>query len=335
MIEELHEGFKQNVIHFSIDQLRDQLGPLDADRYMKYKKHYPLSSVIKGYENNLDLLIIEESYLWFENDLTIPVMYYHTEPHMACTVKWPTHILYKNMQANDFLHSLHPWGWHTVKWKATMYPCVHPPFWMPDHPKDVQCSFIGAPSDMFDRKRDWMWTMMQKDHWEIVGYINNHNLCTVIDDLGDEPVIHRTYNEYIARSKHMILTSFNGVYMGRRTMECLASKCIPIIWIESDKSEQFHRSLGFIPHPELKSNCYFYRKKEELPKLANMEYDPVMAHNGYELMINNHTFGHRALTIMRLIERTCTQLQVKLPPSNGLYDEFAYKNRAKMKVKVK
>ncbi len=334
ILEYLHQSLKQNVIHFNVDQCRDMLGPLVSEKSMKYKKPVKLSDCLKGFnegENTpIDLLIIEESYLWFENDLKIPVFYYHTELQMPFTVKYPTHILYKCPEMNDFLHSIEPHGWKSILYKTNLFPAAHPPFWSFEVKKDIQCSFVGPPTDMFDRKRDFLWKLFQKDHQEIMQYIINSHLCDVIHDLGDEHPPRR-YNKTQGRSKHMIITAFNGVWIGRTVMEALAAHTIPIIWIENDDCEFMYRYLHFIPFPEKEHNCYFFRKKYELDALAIREYDPQMADRGHQMLLKYHTFGHRAMQILDIIKRTCSRIQVDMPPFEGVWDPMKHRNRKVLK----
>ena len=329
ILEHLHKDMGQNCIHFNVEQCRDMLSPLESEKVLKYKKPYPLSLAIKGYneidKTPVDILIMEESFMWFENDLKIPVLYRHTETQMPLTVKYPTHVLYKNPEMNDFCHSMDPWGWKQILWKQNLFPAAHPPFWVNEVEKDVQCSFMGAPSDMFDRKRDYLWRIMQRDHWRIVDHIESGHYCSTYTDLGDEGISHRIYNEMMSRSRHTILTAFNGVWVGRRVFEALACKTIPIIWIENDECERCYRALKFIPYPERNHNCYFYRTPSELPALAKREYDPQMAARGYDMFMSNHTFYHRAHEILDLIHRTCQRVQVKVPPFEGLIDKHLYK----------
>lgn len=314
MMDELNKVFHWDIVLFEVDKVRDILGPLVGEKHTKYKKLIHLSDVIKGYEN-IEMLIVEESYLWFKNDLKIPVIYYHTEIQMPYTVKYPTVVLYKNPEMNDFLHSFEPFGWSKILWKAISYPCAFPNFYMPDHPKDIQCSFVGPPTDMFDRKRDYLWRLFQQDHRIIVEYIQRKHLTTFYHDLGDEHHVAR-YNETLARSKHMICTSFNGVWIGRTMIECLASKCIPIIWVENDQAEHCLRnSLGYIPFPEEECNCYFFRKPYELDSIVFREYDNNMAERGYNLFLENHTFMHRAFELDQLIMKACRRINTYPPLS--------------------
>ena len=334
ILEYLHQSLKQNVIHFNVDHCRDMLGPLYGEKHMKYKKLVPLSAALKGFNETeqtpVDMLIVEQSYLWFKNDLKIPVIYHHTELQMPFTVKYPTHVLYKNPEMNNYLHSIEPSGWKSILYKTNLYPAVHPPFWINDAEKIYQCAFIGPPTDMFDRKRDFLWGLFQHNHADTVEYLMNSNFCDKFHDLGDE-MPPRRYNETISKSKHIILTAFNGVWIGRTVMEALACKTIPIIWIENDDAELCYRALHFIPFPEKSHNCYFYRNKYELDALAVREYDPAMADRGYQMMIKYHTFGHRALQILDLIKRTCHRIQVTIPPFDGVNDPFKYKYKKVLK----
>lgn len=309
---------KHLIVQFSVNEVKSKLSPVEMDDYLKYKKLYPLSMAIKGHEDKFDILIVEQSFLYFYNDLTIPVLYYHTELNTPPTVGnsdgggAPTHLAMKLPEIANWFRSIYRyWYERAVKYHFYLFPHAYPPHYMPDTKKKHDISYIGIPSDMFDRTRDWVWNRMTLNMNRIINYIVSHELCTIYNNVGEKPCHQIKYNELLHESAHVVLLAHDGVYIGRSAFEALACKTIPILWIENDDAEKFIRSLGFEPKGP-KQNCYFFRDEYELENLCkNLQYDQAIADRGYELLLNHHTPGHRALTILKVLELTLDVYRVK------------------------
>ena len=309
------------VVQFSINKTRSALGPLFGDQHLKHKKPVPLSDIIGTVQSHkIDVLFVAQSYMYTVNDLTIPVFYWHTELTSAPTCRNPTHILYKLPEMDYWMRNYFPYEHSRIKHHYFIPPACHPPHYAFDMEKDRLVSYVGAPSDTFDRIRDWIWNDMQRDMKRIEGHINLMTNVHTIYDVGETPADHREYNESLGRSHYMILTAHNGVYIGRRVMECCAAKCVPIIWIENDNAYKTYKNLGFEEKGD-NQNCYMYRTLEDLDSIVddNLKPDPVMEKRAYNLILNNHTFGHRVLTFLKIMDLTLTEFKIK--PKEEIDDE--------------
>jgi hypothetical protein len=161
---------------------------------------------------------------------------------------------------------------------------------------------------------------MQRDMKKIEAHIKLNPRIHTIYDMGEEPASHQDYNEALAKSHYMILTAHNGVYIGRRMFECCAAKCVPIIWIENDNAYKACKELGFEEGGD-NQNCYMYRSKEDLDSIVDdaLKPDPLMENRAYNLVMNHHTFGHRALTLLKIMEITLKEF--KIIPKEEIKDE--------------
>jgi hypothetical protein len=301
------------VIQFSVNKTRSALGPLFGDEHLKYKRPVNLSDVIGTVKTQkIDVLFVAQSYMYTNNDLSIPVFYWHTELTSAITCRNPTHILYKLPEMDYWVRNYFPYEHHKMRHHFYIPPAVHPPHYNFEMDKDRLVSYIGAPSDTFDRIRDWVWNSMQRDMKQIEAHIKLMTNVHTFYDMGEKPADHKDYNEALARSNYMILTSHNGVYIGRRVFECCASKCVPIIWIENDNAYKCYKDLGF-EESGSNQNCYMYRTIEDLDSIVDdsLKPDPMMANRAYNLIEKYHTFGHRCLTILKIMELTLTEFKIK------------------------
>lgn len=309
-----------HVNQFSVSKTRDIISPLEREAILTHKRAVPLSKLFNPHADELDIAIVGQSYIYTFNDLKIPVIYYHTEISSVYTCRgypnsswgWPTHCAMKLPEAYNWLHSYDPWGYNQVKHHFYLYPAAHPPYFDHNEEKDLDVVYIGAPSDMFDkRQRDWVWNRMLKHQQETQAFLRRREICHMFFNEKEVQADFATYNKSLARAKHIILTAHEGVYLGRRHIEALAAHTIPIIWIECDAAKKIFHDLGYEEKGK-RQNCYFYYNNEDLEDLIRgLEYDPEIAERGYELFMNNHTFGHRVLTLLKVIERTCDNLFVK------------------------
>lgn len=322
------------VTQFSIGKVRASMGPGMADQYLKFKRPFPLSQAIFGFEDKLDILHVVQSYIYWKNDLEryMPLIYLHTELSSPLTCYTPTHIEMRLPEMNHFLHSYFPWQWNNIPYKYLLYPSAHPLHYDPDYKKDLNISFVGPPSNTFDRIRDYVWNTMSKQHTEIKEYYKRKEIGHYIDHMGENPSTFPQYNMMLARSEHMVLTAHRGVYLSRRMFECLASKTIPILYVENDKCKEILRDVGFLWEGR-RQNCYTYRKKEDLDSFNNIKYDENIAENGYNLLLENHTFNHRALKILKQINLSCGRLRSFPIPEKEEIDEKV-KKEAKEHIKL-
>ncbi len=299
------------VIQYSVSKTRQTLGPLFSEEHLKFKKPVPLSDIIRTVHRPIDLLIVAQSYMYTYNDLNIPVFYYHTELTSPLTLRNPTHILYKLPEMDHWLRNYFPYEHHRAQHRFFLPPACHPPHYIYEVPKEYLVSYIGAPTDTFDRIRDWVWNSMQRDMKVIEAWLKLREDVYCFYDEGDEPAKTEVYNETMSKSHYTILTAHNGVYIGRRPFEAMACKTVPIIWVENDNAQECFNGLGFKERGG-QQNCYFFRTLEDLESiLTGLAPNPEMAERGYNMMLNNHTFGHRVLSLIKIINMTCKRLLIK------------------------
>jgi hypothetical protein len=300
------------VIQFSVNKTRAALGPLVGDEHLKYKRPVKLSDIIGTVKTTkIDVLFVAQSYMYTVNDLSIPVIYWHTELTSPLTLRNPTHILYKLPEMDYWVRNYFAYEHHKIKHHFYLPPAVNPPFYNFEMEKDRLVSYLGAPTDTFDRIRDWCWNSMQKDMKRIEAHIKLNTDIDMVYDVGETPADTQEYNEALGRSNYMILTAHSGVYIGRRIFECCASKCIPIVWIENDNAYKCHKDLGFEESGQ-ERNCYMFRTLDDLDSIVDeaLKPDPMMANRAYNLVLKYHTFGHRVLSLLKIMELTLTEFKV-------------------------
>ena len=203
MAEELNRmGYR--VHQFSVSKSRDLLSPMDRLAYLNQKKAMPLSTLLSPYVEELDVVIVAQSYFNTFNDLKIPVIYYHTEITSPYTCRgnanssfgWPTHCAMKLPEAYNWLHSYDAWGYSQIAYHFYLYPAAHPPFFDHAEEKTIKVTCVGAPSDLFDKRaRDWVWNRMLRIQHEIEAFIKSKELAYVFYNEDEVQAGFKTYNQ--------------------------------------------------------------------------------------------------------------------------------------------
>ena len=137
-------------------------------------------------------------------------------------------------------------------------------------------------------------------HWIFPELHNpNKEKTNFIIDLSRDTTIEK-YKGILESSKYILI---KGDWVSNRVFEAMVSKTIPLIitWKENRnfiKMRQVYEEMG------LKDgvNCYFIDLYDWNRTLVFNEYNEVMAQEGFELIIKNHTFHNRIEKIKQEID---------------------------------
>jgi hypothetical protein len=114
------------VVQFSVNKTRTALGPLVGEYHLKNKRPVKLSDIIGTVKTQkIDVLFVAQSYMYTENDLDIPVFYWHTELTSSITLRNPTHILYKLPEMDYWVRNYFPYEHSRIKHHYYLPPAVH------------------------------------------------------------------------------------------------------------------------------------------------------------------------------------------------------------------
>ena len=301
------------ITQFSINNAIARVGPDLKGDYTYHKELLPMSRMIHKHEEQ-DFIFVEQSFVYQKIDVPVPIMYYHAELNSPFTIhipKWywkakiPSWLALKLVEAEDILHMWAPQQYRRWRNRLPFLPAAHPPFYdpkltdpnTPRQKKDILFSWIGPPDDTFIKtRRDYYWNRMGKPEESIVRYVTDRNICSMFSTT---PVDVPTYLDVMRSSKFTLITSNEGVYMGRRVMEGALCFTVPVIWIENDNAERWIRDAGYD-----ETNSIFFRTKPELrgirlllEAMPDAEYK-MMADAAYKTTFEAHTFRHRAELIM-------------------------------------
>jgi hypothetical protein len=328
------DGRVQNIVTtFSISNIFEHFVPVQRkERVMRWKEPVLLSDCVSE-RPDIDVLIIEQSYLHYINDLSIPVIYKHNEMFSPPTCWTPDIILYNNYEMFDFVHQYYPNYHSKIKRFAYSYPAAEPAYFNPNRKKPIKFVNIGPPTDTFDkRRRDFIWNNMQDFHNKVQACFRDEGLGT---DITDHDIKPSEYKDLLETSEFVLISNNWGTYLGRRQCEALAAGCIPVMMVENQDCMRNVTEYGFIDG----SNCLMFADLEQLREAAR--YIEIMTPKevldmrtaGMKLLLERHTFEHRAKQILAEIN-LFTQKHLNILRAYGMYKQSKNHRDKKLPVEI-
>ena len=240
-----------------------------------------------------DWIIISHSDFVFNNPKigSTKVFYAHREMLCYPSCLNPDIIAYNHEEMDRFIWHYYPRLWHTAK-KMDLLVATDPAEFNPNKEKDLKgLNYTSYYENVMDEKRDFTWNYSFEIFLERRDLFTG-NGCRVNGGLYMD---YNEYRDYLERSEAFLLFMGPLVFASRRLMECCVSKTLPVIHIENKESEAFHKRLGF----EHLENCILFKKDPSFYKFNKLEAS--LSDNAYELVLNNHTYDHRAKEILEVL----------------------------------
>jgi hypothetical protein len=278
---------------------------LHTDKRLKYtllKYAIPLSTIFKG---EYDFAVITQTYLYIENDLDIPVFYFHREWDLPpridkCNMVWMQHL-----QARNELMYVHDKWWgnnHPMPWSYLWCAVDHEEF----EPKEKTVkglTYFSIKEAVEREKRQFCYNWQIKNYWDMTEKCLPY--CDNVHEGYDLPFV--DYKDCLERAEAMLLVL--PPFPSRRTVECAMAKTLIVRWIPDDGYEGFLNQLGW----EHGKNCLFFRDEKELKEI-HKKYFSVretmtarsekqhMVDAAYDNVMLNHTYEKRNQYLMEKLE---------------------------------
>lgn len=242
---------------------------------------------------NYDFIIISHTDFVFNNPKigSTKVLYAHREMLCYPSCMNPDVLAYNEEEQDRFIWHYYPRLWYTTK-KMDLIVATDPGEFNHDREKDLDgLNYTSYYEVVMEEKRDFFWNYSFKTFLDRRDKFTKEE-CRVN---GGMFMDYNEYRAYLERSEAFLLFMGPMVFASRRLMETAACKSVPIIHIESKASLEFHNRLGF----ENGENCNMFTKKPIVPSPSD---SLELAKTAYDLVVNNHTYDHRAKEILEVLE---------------------------------
>jgi hypothetical protein len=282
------------------------------------------------------ILIITDQIVQYDNDLppidelgNRPlVIFYHNEYDQPPSCLNPDIVLYGQPQLQALTVAMYPYECSRWRRQSNLLGAVFPERFarVPMPQKTIKgVTWVG---DNFVGKygtgaTTWgRWHSIAYDVWRTFNDKVNDARTQGIQMSDNEPEItHGRYVELVSSARGHVIIQPNHIWCSRRLFECIAMGTVPIIhlqveptgdeWDPSFKRHaqsthaRFIEDLGFVNGV----NCYTYTDPKQLKFIdkllrddSNVEENQRIADAAYELVLQRHTFQHRAKQVLSEVE---------------------------------
>lgn len=287
--------------------LHSMLSPFERTDYIIGSRYISLFSLLKKYyDYGLDFIIVCQTGFFLNNDLHIPLFYYHREFAFSPMIINPTHILINVPTAAQYLKFHHRYFWAHARSRNTLYAAANPKSYNPNREKDLKgLNYIGN----FDPEMNWIehidpiWAEVVNDKIIIPLWATEQKLCTthINGNVRSWPK-DEEYTDLLERSESTLIVPIKWIYLSRRLIEAALCKTLIVTWIQNKESEEAYNKMGFYD----RVNCIMFREKEDLANGAiayTTEELKEMTENAYNLALEKHTYKNRVDHILNIFER--------------------------------
>lgn len=301
--ENLYNTFKElnyNVELLPLEKLG--YGTVDGRPFMEHKQAYFLSKVLeKASMKDPELIIIDEPFFYFYNDVSIPVFYAHREFKRPPKVYYPDIAMFWHQGiSNYFMNIFAPHWAQQVPKIGVLDIAVDVRRFEPKEKsiKGIVClagrENLNACVDMRELTAIGGLYQVIRETKEIQKYCEYY--CDKDGGLTDD-----SFRELLPKCEAIWIHIPASQFVSRRILEAMACKTVCVMKIESVEHEDTLRCMGFVANKH-------YIKIENLSDIIeynkDWNYDNYkdMIENAYKIVHEKHTFFNRAQYLVELYQ---------------------------------
>lgn len=303
-----HEVKSIHPYDFIPKRLDYRFGEYFKDYYIG-KRIFPISRITHEYPN-FDIVFIENPKFSFDNDVEMPVIYYHRDLKCNCYVRNADFFLYrfkgairKNLPISGQLELVKLYYpeiyWNEDVKKLFFVHAVSPEEFneYDSIRKDIfGITYMGSyKSVKIMINFNSIHRAIYLHHVEIMDFIYEHEIAEYFQEVSGGI---EDYRDVLARSEAIFIIPAWNSWSTRRLFEASLYRTIPVIFIQNKDAKKVFNELGYI-HNE---TCIMFEHKEELLDLDIYEYDvEAIQDAGFKMVMERHTYKARAQELLNKI----------------------------------
>jgi hypothetical protein len=280
--------------------------PTTVGYYSSMGNPFSLKTFIEfaGYDDeDLDIIFIEQNFIYFENDVETPVIYYHRDLWSEVFIRKPDLLLYRFGNHYTALQYISRQTWSNTKYKLQFLNGVDMDERNPDREKvfkGLNYIYPHIPLENY-LTRDFVQRDYYAPTFDVVSYAKERNWLeihgqtkTSIDD----------YFWTLESCEALLFIPPNNAYTSRILYDCAASKVLLVIMCPNGFAETQYKKLGLISG----NNCIIVKSPKQIMNsfVTNTRKGKKekIIENAYEWVKNRHTYEIRA----KELEKMCYKL---------------------------
>lgn len=268
---------------------------------------FPLSKILENYYPKAEFIFVENPKFFFDNDVNIPVFYYHRDLKCPIYIKNPTHLglrFWSLLGAKDgrpkggqpeLVELYHPEIWYNnnIKKVWLCHAISQDEFGELNIHKNVArdrrgIAYYGSYKSVRRMMGDNNYTYeIYHYHKKIIDFAEKWGICTefrsVNPDLDD-------YKRHLFEFEATLIIPGWDSWETRRLYEASYCGCIPILYLQNENARAVFESQGYIEG----KTCITFNNDRSLLRLNLNDYDlERIRKNGRELVLERHTYETR------------------------------------------
>lgn len=268
---------------------------------------FSLSRVLENHFSEADFIFLENPKFFFDNDVDIPVFYYHRDLKCPMYVKNPTHLglrFWSLLGAGDgrpkggqpeLVELYHPeiyWN-NNIKKVWLCHAISQEEFGELNDYKDVKRSrrgiaYFGSYKtvDSMMENNNYTYEIYHK-HKQIIDFIEKWGLTTEFRRVNKELA---DYKRHLFEFEATLIIPAWDSWETRRLYEASYCGCVPVLYIQNDNARAVFESQGYIDG----KTCIVFNNERSLIQMSIYDYDlEKIRKNGKELVLKRHTYEAR------------------------------------------
>ena len=280
------------------------------------KKRFPLSRIVNSYYPEAEFIFIENPKFPFDNDVKIPVFYYHRDIKSVLYVRNPSHL------------GLRFWSVETTQdgrpkgGQPEIIELYHPEIWWDNQIKKIWfCHAIsGAEFGELNKFRKIYRSrkgiayfgsyksvdnMMEFNTYHYQIYDHHKNIIDFVEKYNLASRFKRvnysldSYKQHLFKYDATLLIPAWDSWETRRLYEASFCGCVPVLYIQNKNAKKVFLAQGYKDG----ETCITFSDKADLLDLDIYDYDlKKIRKKGQELVLAKHTYKARIKELLKKID---------------------------------
>jgi len=293
--ENMFYAFKKKGYNIELlDMVKLGWGTKESKDYQDRKKMYLISKALEFIDFTPELIIFDEPAFFFQNDVDIPVFYYHREYKRPPTIYHPDIVFFWHQGVLNMFKSINGFPYWSVQPKEMkiIYPGLNPDQFEVKEKTIHGVSCLGGRETMkgcLEMREHKAQEYLTQSVQEIIKYIDL-GLQWIESDKGG--LTDEKFRELLPTCESLWICFPLGQYISRRILEAMICKVVCIMRLESEEHRDTLKKMGFI------ANEHYIEIQEisdmvELNKNWNYDDYKDMVDKAHDVVINRHTFDKK------------------------------------------
>jgi glycosyltransferase involved in cell wall biosynthesis len=285
------------------NKYKEKYPEIDIEACFKGDKTLPISfyEEIKPKNVKFDCVFVEQNGYSFNNDIDVPVIYYHRDTPTPLFMKDMDILLYRFKSMEKTISKRHPevWGNGVMKTQwlngVDIYGFLH----------DQKKIFSGINWIGWSNTFEYYWGFPdQIEYYKFVRHIVEDSDKKKLIVRHKAPIPYFKYKDILQKSEAVLIIPGNGSYVTRKIYEAAVSKTLIVLWVQNEQAMEAYENIGLVAN----YNCVMFKTINQLEQIEKKWNDfpklrKEMVKNAFEWVVSNHTWLNRARELINIINK--------------------------------